>query len=175
MRGETNISKTGRAIEKLYLEPENCVPHPDALAAIDQADVITVGPGSLFTSLLPPLLVHGVVDAIAKSRAVKTFICNLMTQPGETDGLTSRRHLEIVGEYAPDLNFDYLLVNNRPISPTQAQLYTRDGAEQIGVHGSIDTEVIEGARVVHCDLLDDGPLVRHHPSRLAKAVLGIPR
>ena len=173
VRGETNISKTGGAIDRLYLEPENCVPHPDALAAIENADVITVGPGSLFTSLLPPLLVHGVVDAIARSRAVKIFVCNLMTQPGETDGLTSRRHLEIVREYAPDLNFDYLLVNNRPISPTQAQHYTHDGAQQIGVHGSIDSDVIEGARVIHADLLDDGPLVRHHTARLARAVIDI--
>ena len=171
VRGETNISKTGGAIEKLYLEPENCIPHPDAIAAIERADVITVGPGSLFTSLLPPLLVQGVVDAIVKSGAVKVFVCNLMTQPGETDGLTSRRHLEVIREYAPELNFDFLLVNDREISPTQALLYTRDGAEQIGVHGSIDSAVIEGARVLHCDLLDDGPLVRHHPGRLAKAVL----
>ena len=171
VRGETNISKTGGAIEKLYLEPDNCMPHPDALAAIEQADVITVGPGSLFTSLLPPLLVHGVVEAIATSRAVKVFVCNLMTQPGETDGLTSRRHLEIVRQYAPELNFDYLIVNDKEISPTQAQLYTRDGAEQIGVHGSIDSDIVEGARVIHCNLLDDGPLVRHHPGRLARAVL----
>ena len=173
VRGETNISKTGGAIERLYLEPENCVPHPNAVAAIEKADVITVGPGSLFTSLLPPLLVHGVVETIAKSSAVKVFICNLMTQPGETDGLTSRRHLEIVREYAAELNFDYVIVNNREISPTQARLYTRDGARQIGVHGSIDSDVIEGARVIHADLLDDGPLVRHHPGRLAKAVLDL--
>ena len=173
VRGETNISKTGGAIDKLYLEPENCIPHPDALAAIERADVITVGPGSLFTSLLPPLLVNGVVDAIASSRAVKVFVCNLMTQPGETDGLTSRRHLEIVREYAPQLNFDFLIVNDREISAMQAQLYTRDGAEQIGVHGSINSDLIEGARVIHCDLLDDGPLVRHHPGRLAKAVLDL--
>ncbi|MCV4677194.1 2-phospho-L-lactate transferase CofD family protein, partial [Escherichia coli] len=69
--------------------------------AISEADIITLGPGSLFTSLLPPLLVRGVGDAIAASRAVKVFICNLMTQPGETDGLSSRRHVEIVAEYLP--------------------------------------------------------------------------
>ena len=175
VRGETNISKTGGAIEKLYLEPETCEPHPDALAAIEQADVITVGPGSLYTSLLPPLRVHGVVEALAKSPAVKIFVCNLMTQPGETDGLTSRRHLEIVREYAPDISFDFVVVNNRPISLTQAELYTRDGAQQIGVHGSIDSDDIEGARVINADLLDDGELVRHHPANLAKVVLDVVR
>jgi uncharacterized cofD-like protein len=174
-QGETNISKTGGAIERLYLEPADCDPHPDAIAAIGEADIITVGPGSLYTSLLPPLLVKGMTDAIANSRATKVFICNLMTQPGETDGLTSRRHLEIVREYAPGLNFDYVLVNNFPISARQAELYTKDGAEQIGVHGSIEGEVIEGAKVVYANLLDEGELVRHHPDRLARCVLGLKR
>jgi uncharacterized cofD-like protein len=171
VRGETNISKTGGRIERLYLEPDDCDPHPDALAAIDSADIITVGPGSLYTSLIPPLLVRGMVDAITTAKAVKIFICNLMTQPGETDGLTARRHLEIIREYAPEMSFDYVLANDREISPEQARLYTRDGAEQIGIHGSIDADVIEGARVVHANLLDDGELVRHHPGRLAQAVL----
>jgi uncharacterized cofD-like protein len=173
VQGETNISKTGGAIERLYLEPDDCDPHPDAIAAIEQADVITVGPGSLFTSLLPPLLVRGVVDAIANSKATKIFVCNLMTQPGETDGLTARRHLEVVREYAPPLNFDYLIVNDRRISDLQAELYMRDGAEQIGVHGSIDSDEIEGAAVIRANLLEDGPLVRHDPARLAQAVLDL--
>ena len=175
VQGETNISKTGGSIERLYLEPEDCDPHPDAIAAIATADIVTVGPGSLYTSLLPPLLVKGMADAIANSKATKVFICNLMTQPGETDGLTSRRHLEVVQEYSKGLNFDYVLVNNHPISERQAELYTKDGAEQIGVHGSIDGETIEGARVVSTNLLDDGELVRHHPDRLARCVLGCGR
>lgn len=173
VQGETNISQTRGAIRRLYLEPEDCHPHPEAIAAIRDADIITIGPGSLYTSLLPPLLVKGVVDAICSSAAIKIFICNLMTQPGETDGLTARRHLEIVRDYAPDLDFDYLIVNDRPITAEQAELYTRDGAEQIGVHGSIDADEIEGARVIRADLLHDGPLVRHDPARLAKCVLGL--
>ena len=175
IRGETQISKTGGAIERLYLEPEDCQPYPDAIATIKSADVLTIGPGSLYTSILPPLLVHEVVDAIAESSAKKIFVCNLMTQPGETDGLTARRHLEIVREYASGLNFDYVLVNDRPISDIQARLYTRDGAEQIGVHGSIYEDRIEGARVIRANLLDDGDLVRHHPGRVAKCVLELIR
>ena len=175
VQGETNISKTGGTIERLYLEPADCEPHPEAIAAIASGDILTIGPGSLYTSILPPLLVNGVVDSIAASKATKIFVCNLMTQPGETDGLTARRHLEIVRDYAPGLNFDYVVVNNRAISENQMQLYTRDGAEQIGVHGSIDSDVIEGARVISANLLDDGELVRHHPDRLARAVLGLGR
>jgi uncharacterized cofD-like protein len=171
VRGETNIGKVGSHIKRLYLEPEDCHPLPEALAAIYEADVITIGPGSLFTSLLPPILVRGVSQAIAESSAVKIFICNLMTQPGETDGLTSRRHLEIVREYAPEIDFDYVIVNNRPISEQQLQRYLEEGAEQIGVHGSITPETIEGAEVVYGNLLDEGEKVRHHPEKLAQVVL----
>jgi uncharacterized cofD-like protein len=171
VRGETNIGKVGSLIKRLYLEPEDCHPLPEALAAIYEADVITIGPGSLYTSLLPPILVHGVSEAIAESSAVKIFICNLMTQPGETDGLTSRRHLEIVREYAAELDFDYVVVNNRQISPTQLLRYQEEGAEQIGVHGSITPATIEGAEVVYGNLLDEGEKVRHHPEKLAQVVL----
>jgi uncharacterized cofD-like protein len=171
VRGETNIGKVGAFIERLYLEPEDCHPLPEALAAIYEADVITIGPGSLYTSLLPPILVRGVSEAIAESSAVKIFICNLMTQPGETDGLTSRRHLEIVREYAPEIDFDYVIVNNRPISEEQLLRYSEEGAEQIGVHGSITPETIEGAEVVYGNLLDEGEKVRHHPEKLAQVVL----
>ena len=171
IRGETKIGKVGSLIKRLYLEPEDCHPLPEALAAIYDADVITIGPGSLFTSLLPPILVHGVSEAIAESAAVKIFICNLMTQPGETDGLTSRRHLEIVREYAPEIDFDYVIVNNRPISEEQLLRYAEEGAEQIGVHGSITPETIEGAEVVYGNLLDESEKVRHHPEKLAQVVL----
>src|SRR5688572_19054207 len=95
VQGETNISRVGGDIRRLYLEPTGSKPLPETLSAIAAANVITIGPGSLFTSLLPPILVDGVADAIASSSAIKIFVCNLMTQPGETDGFSSRRHLEI--------------------------------------------------------------------------------
>lgn len=90
VKGETAISKVGREIERLYLEPSDCKPMAEALAAIDGADAIILGPGSLYTSLLPPILVEGVADRIAASPSTKIFVCNLMTQPGETDGMTAR-------------------------------------------------------------------------------------
>ena len=171
VKGETNISKVGHDIKRLYLDPADCQPMPETLAAIEAADIITIGPGSLFTSLLPPILVEGVADAIANSRAVKVFVCNLMTQPGETDGMTSRRHLEVIREHAPRIDFDYVLVNNSPITERQLKKYTGEGAEQIGVHGSITPATIEGAEIVYGNLLDDGEMVRHHPSKLAQVLL----
>src|SRR5262249_13319787 len=137
VRGESNIGKIGSAIRRLYLEPASCKPLPDTLVAIREADVITIGPGSLFTSLVPPLLVDGMSEAIAASNATKIFICNLMTQPGETDGFTSRHHLEILKDHAPLVEFDYIVLNNFPITSRQHEIYALEGAAQIGVHGSI--------------------------------------
>ena len=171
VRGETNIGHVGHLIKKLYLEPADCQPMPETLAAIHEANVITVGPGSLWTSLLPPILVEGVADAIAGSSATKIFVCNLMTQPGETDGFTARHHLEIVREYAPQIDFDYVIVNNHPISKSQAEKYAGEGAEQIGVHGSVTPETIEGAEIVYGNLLDEGEMVRHHSGKLAQVTL----
>lgn len=171
VKGETEISKVGRKIEHLYLEPENCQPMAEVLVAIRNADVISIGPGSLFTSLLPPILVNGVAEAIAASTALKIFISNLMTQPGETDGFTSRRHLEIVKQYAPVISFDQVIVNDQPISKEQAEKYALDGAEQIGIHGSISPQTVEGAELICGNLLDDGEKVRHHPERLARLVI----
>ena len=171
VRGETNISKVGNLIKRLYLEPETCHPLPEALAAIYDADVITVGPGSLFTSLLPPLLVKGVPEAISESPAVKIFICNLMTQPGETDGFNARKHLEIVREYAPQIDFDYIIVNNCLITEEQSAIYASEGARQIGLSDSISTVSVEGAEIIYGNLLDGNEKVRHSPEKLAQVVL----
>jgi uncharacterized cofD-like protein len=171
VRGETKISQCGNAIKRLFLEPADCKPMPETLAAIEAADVITIGPGSLFTSLIPPILVEGVADAIAASKAVKIFVCNLMTQPGETDGLSARHHIEIFRQYAPQIDFDYVVVNDRPISKEQEEKYAGEGAHQIGVHGSITPATIEGAEIVYGNLLDDGEMVRHHPEKLAQVTL----
>jgi len=97
VRGETQISASRTPIKNLHLEPERCLPLPQALKALRSADVITVGPGSLYTSILPNLLVSQVARVIGESHATKIYICNLMTQPGETDGYTARQHLEHYG------------------------------------------------------------------------------
>ncbi len=171
VRGETNIGHVGHHIKRLYLEPADCQPMPETLAAIHEANIISVGPGSLWTSLLPPILVEGVADAIGASSATKIFVCNLMTQPGETDGFSARHHLEIVREYAPQIDFDYVIVNDHPISKRQADKYAGEGAEQIGIHGSVTPETIEGAEIVYGNLLDDGEMVRHHSGKLAQVTL----
>ncbi len=171
IRGETKISEIGNLIKRLYLEPETCHPMPEALAAIYGADVITVGPGSLFTSLLPPLLVKGVGEAINDSSAIKIFICNLMTQPGETDGFTAKKHLEIVREHAPEIDFDYVIVNNYLITEEQTERYADEGSQQIGISNSISPKSVEGAEIICGNLLDGNEKVRHSPEKLAQVIL----
>jgi uncharacterized cofD-like protein len=109
--------------------------------------------------------------AIADSSAVKIFICNLMTQPGETEGFSAKKHLEIVRQYAPEIDFDCLIINNCPISREQSARYESEGATQIGVSNSISPETVEGVEIVYDNLLDEGEKVRHHPEKLAQVVL----
>ena len=171
VRGETQISASKLTIRRLRLEPEQCLPLPEALKAIRSADVITVGPGSLYTSILPNLLVSQVARVIGQSRATKIFINNLMTQPGETDGYNARKHLETIKKYAPEIHFDYVVVNNRRISEEQAELYAAEGAYQIGINDSIYEALDQATEIVRADLLHDGEKVRHNSERLAQVVL----
>jgi uncharacterized cofD-like protein len=172
VRGETRITASNSRIRRLRLEPEQCLPLPEALAAIRSADIITVGPGSLYTSILPNLLVARVAECIGSSRAVKIFICNLMTQPGETDGYTARRHLEVVKSYAPEIEFDFVVVNDRHVSPEQAEAYAAEGARQIGLTDhEFEREFGAEAEIVRADLLDEGEKVRHSPEKLSRVIL----
>jgi len=171
VRGETHISASSVPIRGLRLEPEQCLPLPQALRAIRAADVITVGPGSLYTSILPNLLVSQVSRVIGETQATKIFISNLMTQPGETDGYSAKQHLETVKKFAPEIHFDFVIVNDRRISKEQEELYAAEDAYQIGIDDPIDEVVDQVTEVVRADLLDAGEKVRHNSDRLAEVVL----
>jgi uncharacterized cofD-like protein len=172
VHGETQITASRAPIKRLRLEPEQCLPLPEALSAIRAADVITVGPGSLYTSILPNLLVSRVADSIGNSDATKIFVCNLMTQPGETDGYTAAQHLETVRKYAPQMHFDFVVVNDRKITAEQAARYAADGAQQIGDEDIVlDSACANVTELVRADLLDDDEKVRHNSERLARVVM----
>lgn len=169
--GETQISRSSQSIRSLRLEPERCLPLPQVLKAIRNADIITVGPGSLYTSILPNLLVSRIARVIGQSPATKIFVNNLMTQPGETDGYSARAHLETVKKYAPEIHFDFVIVNNRKISNQQAERYAAEGAYQIGIDDTIEEALDQTTEIVRADLLDGGEKVRHNADRLADVVL----
>src|SRR6185436_7496022 len=116
--------------------------------------------GSLYTSILPNLLVARVSQAIGESGATRIFICNLMTQPGETDNYTARQHLETIKTYAPEIHFDFVIVNNRRITAEQAERYALEGAYQIGLDDEatnpFDSVLDQSTVVIRANLLEDG-------------------
>ncbi|HKO97697.1 MAG TPA: gluconeogenesis factor YvcK family protein [Pyrinomonadaceae bacterium] len=172
VRGETLISASRVPIRRLSLEPEKCLPLPAALKAIRAADVITLGPGSLYTSILPNLLVAKVSQAIGDSGATKIYICNLMTQPGETDNYSARQHLETIKKYAPEIRFDFVIVNDKRVTKEQSERYALEGAYQIGIDDdSLDSILDETTQVIRTNLLEEGEKVRHNSERLASVVL----
>ena len=171
VRGETQISASRAPIRSLRLEPEKCLPLPQVLRALRTADAITVGPGSLYTSILPNLLVSQVARVIGESPATKIFVSNLMTQPGETDGYNALQHLDTLRKYAPEITFDFVVVNDRRISDEQAERYAAEHAYQIGIDDPILNALDQTTQVMRADLLDEGEKVRHNSERLARVVL----
>jgi uncharacterized cofD-like protein len=169
VRGETNITASKQRIMQLSMEPADAAPMPETLDAIEHADLITVGPGSLFTSVITNLLVKGIPEALANARGVRIYVCNLMTQANESLHLTASQHIERIYEHAGCPVFDYALVNTGTISEEIRQRYAAEGAELI----EPDIEQIE-AMGIHCitgNFADEGDVLRHASDRVAAQVL----
>jgi len=170
VRGETKITASKGRIKEVFLDPPDVQPLPQTLRAIARADVICVGPGSLFTSLIPNLLVRGIPEAIVNSRAVKVYICNLMTQANESLGLSAADHIRALTRHAQtDRLFDYALINRTPVSAEMKAKYAVEGASQIAA----DLDKIEqmGVCPVLGDYLDEGLVARHATDRVARDLL----
>ena len=169
VRGETNITASKQRIVELKLDPPNPVPLPETLHAIHQADLITVGPGSLYTSLITNLLVDGIADALARTNGLRVFICNLMTQANESLGLKASEHIERIYEHTRAPIFDYAIVNTAPFSPETLKRYAAEDASPI----EPDVERIEslGVRCIAGDFAMEENVVRHAADRVADTVL----
>jgi len=169
VRGETNITASKRRIVELTLDPPHPAPLPETLEAIQRADLITVGPGSLYTSLITNILVDGIPSALGTASGIRVFICNLMTQANESLNLTASEHIERIYEHAQTQIFDYAIVNTGQFSPETLSRYAAEGAAPIVP----DVERIE-ALGVHCikgDFASEGNVVRHAPDRVTDAVM----
>jgi uncharacterized cofD-like protein len=166
VHGETRITASRTAIKKLALSPRSAQPLPKALEAIDQADLILLGPGSLYTSILPNLLIPQIAQAIARSRAPRVYIANLMTQPGETSGYALADHLRAIRQHTPRRVIDWVVANRQPISPDVARRYRAQGAEPVFVNLG-DLQKL-GYRVVLDNLLEEHGVIRHNPARLSQ-------
>src|SRR6266568_6991614 len=168
--GETKITASKGRIKELFLVPPDVEPMPQTLEAIARADLITIGPGSLFTSLIPNLLVRGIAKAIVESSATKVYVCNLMTQANESLGLTAADHIRALNRHAQvERLFDYALINRTPVSGELKAKYALEGAAQIVA----DLDAVEqlGVRPVLGDYLDEATVARHATDRVAKDLL----
>jgi len=172
VQGESRIGQCHKPIKRLRLVPENVRPAPDTREAIARADAIILGPGSLYTSILPNLLVPGILDEIAASRAVKIYVCNVMTQPGETDDLTVADHVRILRENTrPDL-IQYVLANTEAPSRELKTRYEGEGAAPV-LPTKADMEQLESwdITLLKARLATGGDFFRHDPARLARVIL----
>jgi len=167
--GESNIGATSGSIRRLELVPGDCQALPEVLEAIASAAAIIVGPGSLYTSLLPNLLVGGVAEAIKTSTALKFYVCNIMTQMQETHAFSAADHLQVIYDHIGPNIFDYIVVNNQPIAADMLQRYAGEGAAPV----AIDWERLRQlkVKVLAADLLQPGHVAWHNPDALAQIVL----
>src|SRR5215472_7027772 len=167
--GETNINASQRRIVELQMVPANPEPLPQTLEAIARADVITIGPGSLFTSLVPNLLVRGVAEAIAGSHAVRVFICNLMTEANESLNMTAYDHIKAMFNHSPGKIFDYALVNTAEVSAGMRVRYAEEHAEQ--VHADIAAIEQLGVKCIAGNFILEGHYARHDTDRICQELL----
>jgi len=176
--GESNIGHHNRThpgrIRQIRLDPERVRPVEPVLEAIRTADLIVLGPGSLYTSILPNLLVEGVAEAITASRAARVYVCNVMTQPGETDGYCVSDHIRALWDHTSSDLFTYCLVNSGDVDETVRERYRADGADLVMVDLSRLKKM--GIKLVESDVVETRDrLVRHDPDKLAQAVMDILR
>lgn len=170
VKGESNIPEAKKQIKRLFTEPEVCHALPEVLDAIANADLIILGPGSLYTSVIPNLLVDGIVDAIMESSAKKIYVCNIMTQPGETDGYSVASHLNALFAHANGRKIvDAILVNDS-LPDNISEGYAKTGS--IPVRLDMENLIPTGVTVVSQKLIEENRqgLVRHSSNRVARAV-----
>jgi uncharacterized cofD-like protein len=169
LQGESRISRSSRRICRIRLLPHRVRPLKETLEAIERADLITFGPGSLFTSVIPNLLVSGIPKAIRQSRARKAYFVNLMTQPGETTNFSASDHVRAVDDHAGGKMFDSVVVSTSRIAAAVRRSY----AEQNSVPIEIDVAALEemSLEVIGADLLQKGRKVRHNPAAIARVAV----
>lgn len=169
IHGESEIVGAGKGISQVSLVPEDVRPLEESLEAIRLANAIVIGPGSVYTSVVPNLLVRGISDAIASSKAVKVYVCNVMTQPGETDDFQASDHVKAIVRHAGRRIFDYVLVNREVPSLRLLEKYHAQGADLV----SPDVDVIRelGYKPITGNFISQTEVVRHDPQKLAQAIL----
>lgn len=169
--GESKIPQPKRQIKRIRIRPEDAKPLDEALEALEKADAVILGPGSLYTSVIPNLLVKDMVKSIAESRAKKIYVVNIMTQPGETTGYSAYDHVRAIIEHSRSDLLEYVVVNTGKVPEELLYRYRVDGAVPV----ICDSEKIRaiGYNVVEADILNYTDVVRHSPEKLAGIIMNI--
>jgi len=170
MEGEAKIPEKNLPIKKVYLTPNYPTPTEEAIKAIQEAEIIVLGPGSLYTSIIPNLLIKEITDAIVASKAIKIYICNVMTQRGETDHYSASGHIKALIEHSHPRILDYCIVNTGKLPPLVLERYEKENAYSV-VNDRKNIENM-GYRVIEEDVVIIDEVVRHDPLKLAKIILG---
>lgn len=170
VEGESKISAAKRPIKRVFFDPPAAAPLDEVIEAIREADAIVLGPGSLFTSVAPNFLVSRIAREVAHAHAVKMYVCNVMTQPGETDGMTAADHVKALLANAGEQICDYVIVNDEPPSRLLGA-YAQEG--QVPVEPDIVRIAALGIEPVCAAVIGETEMVRHDPEKLASVVLGI--
>ena len=169
--GESKIPEAHKKIHRVKLFPEHVEAVQSSLDALRDAEAIVLGPGSLYTSIMPNLLVEGIGDALCRSRAVKIYICNVMTQPGEPDGYTASMHVKAILDHAGRNAVDYVIVNSTPVPEDLKKKYAEAGAYPV----IVDEDVLKalGVGVIKADLITNHDAIHHDPKKLAESVMQV--
>jgi uncharacterized cofD-like protein len=169
--GEDKIPKARMPIKRVTLEPKDSQGTPEAIKAIEEAQIIVLGPGSLYTSIIPNLLIKDISDALVKSQAIKVYVCNAMTQAGETDAYRASNHIKGLIAHSHPRVLDYCILNTGEISSSLLKRYAQDDSYPV----INDTKNIEnmGYRVIEDDIVITDDLIRHDPLKLAKIIFGV--
>jgi uncharacterized cofD-like protein len=171
VHGESAIPLSGATVLHLGIDPSNALPAPGVVAAIGAADVVILGPGSFYTSVLATLIVPGIAEAVLATDAIKIFVCNLMTEPGETDSFGVAAHLDALRAHGlPPETLDYVVVNDAPIPQRARARYVAQGAEPVHPDCTVSAA---GPAIVAADLLAPGPVVRHDHNKIGRLLTAL--
>jgi uncharacterized cofD-like protein len=173
--GESLVGKVNKPVKRLSIKPEDAPAGTDVVDAIMQADLVLLGPGSVYTSVLPNLLIRGIQDALQKTPAVVGYICNIMTQPGETQDFKASRHVEVLIEHTSPTLIDFVVVNTGKVPEALAQAYAAEHSVPVAADLDRLTTLPGGPRIITADLVKADHVVRHNPAKLAELCLNVYR
>lgn len=171
VQGESHIPEVNKRIHRVKLYPEKVEAVQSSMDALREAEIIILGPGSLYTSVMPNLLVDGIADVVCRSKAIKIYICNVMTQPGETDGYTASMHVKAILDHAGRGAIDFVLVNSTPVPKELEKKYAEAGAYAVKVDEDALSKL--GVGIIKADLITKTDALHHDPHKLCDSVMRI--